>query len=400
MAAFPTNPSVADTHVIGEKTWEWNGYAWDRQASASSSGSHGHTGEDVVDSFNGLTGDVNTSGLVLHVAGISSDNGITLGSGIASTNAIGFSIRNHNGHAFLNTAALNTTIGDVNGDGNGNKILIRDSHNIINLTAATSIGLKSSIVTIEEKLRHDGDTNTHIAFPANDEMTFTTAGVTLAHLTNTFSLQQGLSLDAAGITFPDGTFQSTAGGGGGGSSIGYTAGNTAPAQSDVGTGDFWFENDTGLYYANVFDGTTLGWLQISGIDGATGATGAAGAAGSDGPTLTDVATFSVDSSSAISTGAKTKSLYRVPYNATLTNIDVRASKTGGFTAGVYIAGNDFATPTVNAITGCSLGVSGLTGSSTAFNVSSITAGNFLYLDVLSNNSGSTFAQAFLVFEGR
>ena len=34
--------------------------------------------------------------------------------------------------------------------------------------------------------------------------------MTLAHLTDTFALQRGLSLDAAGITFADGTHQTTA----------------------------------------------------------------------------------------------------------------------------------------------------------------------------------------------
>lgn len=60
-------------------------------------------------------------------------------------------------------------------------------------------------------------------------------------------------------------------------SIGYTAGNTAPTGSN--TGDFWFETDTGLYYAYVWDGSTLGWLQISGQDGTDGATGATGPVG-------------------------------------------------------------------------------------------------------------------------
>ena len=148
--AFPTAGLVADTstHTIGSSTWKWNGYAWDRQTAAVSGDTHGHTGDAVVDSFNGLTGDVTTNALVLPVTGISLSRG---------------------------------------------------------------------------------------------------------------------------ITFTDGTFQSTAA-----FNAGYTAGNTAPAQSDVGTGDFWFENDTGLYYANVYDGTTLGWLQISGQDGATGPTGATG----------------------------------------------------------------------------------------------------------------------------
>ena len=67
-----------------------------------------------------------------------------------------------------------------------------------------------------------------------------------------------------------------------GTSVGYTAGNTAPSGS--ATGDFWYENDTALYYANVWDGSTLGWLQISGIDGSDGATGAAGSQGIQGTT--------------------------------------------------------------------------------------------------------------------
>ena len=110
---------------------------------------------------------------------------------------------------------------------------------------------------------------------------------------------------------PDGTFQSSAASGSGvtgadGTSVGYTAGNTAPVGS--ATGDFWYENDTGLYYANVFDGTTLGWLQISGIDGVTGPTGPAGSGGGgggatyyggDGLTLSTGNTFSIDPTAAI-----------------------------------------------------------------------------------------------------
>jgi hypothetical protein len=57
-------------------------------------------------------------------------------------------------------------------------------------------------------------------------------------------------------------------------SIGFTAGNTAPTSAN--TGDFWYETDTGLYYAYVWDGATLGWLQISGQDGTDGAVGPTG----------------------------------------------------------------------------------------------------------------------------
>ena len=114
----------------------------------------------------------------------------------------------------------------------------------------------------------------------------------------------------------------------------------------------------------------------------------------------DVATFTIDATSAIVTGAKTKSLYRVPYNGTLKNFDVKTSATGGFTACVKIAGSDFATPITGSVTGCSLGVAGFTGSSTAFNQATVTGGQFLYLDVFSNVSGSSAAQVFLTFESR
>lgn len=114
----------------------------------------------------------------------------------------------------------------------------------------------------------------------------------------------------------------------------------------------------------------------------------------------DVATFTIDASSAIATGAKTKSLYRVPFNGTITNLDVKASATGGFTACLKIAGSDFGNPTSGSVTGASLGIAGLTGSSTAFNQATVTGGQFLYLDVLSNQSGSSAAQAFVTFIGR
>ena len=114
----------------------------------------------------------------------------------------------------------------------------------------------------------------------------------------------------------------------------------------------------------------------------------------------DVATFTIDASSAITTGAKTKSLYRVPFNGTITNLDVKASSSGGFTACLKIAGSDFGNPTSGSVTGASLGIAGLTGSSTAFNQATVTGGQFLYLDVLSNQSGSSAAQAFVTFIGR
>jgi hypothetical protein len=114
----------------------------------------------------------------------------------------------------------------------------------------------------------------------------------------------------------------------------------------------------------------------------------------------DVATFTISASSAIATGKKTDSLYRLPYNATLKNVDVKVSATGGFTAGMFIAGSDFGLPATGSLTGATLGVSGLTASSTSFDVTTLTGGNYLFFDVINNDSGSTQAQMFVTFESR
>ena len=76
------------------------------------------------------------------------------------------------------------------------------------------------------------------------------------------------------------------------------------------------------------------------------------------------------------------------------------SDTGGFTAGAFIAGGDFGDPTVGSLTGATLGVAGLTGSSSSFNITTVTGGNFLMFDVINNDSGSTQAQMFVSYERR
>ena len=113
----------------------------------------------------------------------------------------------------------------------------------------------------------------------------------------------------------------------------------------------------------------------------------------------NTATFSLLSSSAIATGAKTTSLHRVPFDATLTKFEMKAG-TGGFSGGIYVAGSDFGLPTTGAVTGCSLGVSGFTGETTVFNSPTITAGNYLYFQVFNNTNGATNAQAFLTYTRR
>ena len=87
LTSFPGSPSIGQKYAIGNVQWKYNGYAWDKEF-------HGHTGEQLVNSISGKTGDIDLcypgltiSGQTLcidntariHVAGISSDGGITFG---------------------------------------------------------------------------------------------------------------------------------------------------------------------------------------------------------------------------------------------------------------------------------------------------------------------------------
>ena len=142
---------------------------------------------------------------------------------------------NADGEKFVDVSTTNVRIGDCDGANNGTSILVRDSHNVITQTAATSITLNTDNVPINSKLSHNGDSDTYLDFSANNTINLTAGGVSLANLTTDgFAFPQGISLDASGITFADGTFQSTAasGGGGGGGitqSIGFILdGNGAP----------------------------------------------------------------------------------------------------------------------------------------------------------------------------
>ena len=203
--AFPKTELVTDTttHTIGANTWKWNGYAWDRQASAVSGDDHGHTGADVVDSFNGLTGDVTTNALVLPVAGISSSGGATFGDPIFVPNT--FNLRNSNGDTVLDVATRNVSIGDVDSAGNATDINIRDSHNAIYLNAPGQIRLNAPDVYIENggHLGSLSDTNTHINFAGSDVKHFLAGGVTYAQGTATgLVLPAGLSA-SGGATFSE-----------------------------------------------------------------------------------------------------------------------------------------------------------------------------------------------------
>ena len=64
---FPNNPSTGLTHAIAEKTWEWNGSAWEKTFSGDGIREIGVTGAGSVSGSSGLQFDSGTSGLTLTV---------------------------------------------------------------------------------------------------------------------------------------------------------------------------------------------------------------------------------------------------------------------------------------------------------------------------------------------
>ena len=111
----------------------------------------------------------------------------------------------------------------------------------------------------------------------------------------------------------------------------------------------------------------------------------------------DVASFTITSSSAISTGAKTNALYRVPYLCEFTNFDIRTNKTGGITLSLRLS-SDPGSPTTGESIPTTLHASGLTASTASFQQGGSIAGKFLHLNVVANAAGATNAQAFLSFK--
>ena len=179
--AFPTEGLVTNVsvHTIGTSKWTWNGYAWDRQI--ASGDIHGHTGDTLVDSFNGLTGDVTTNALILPVTGITSSGGATFDGHITFSGD--HNILNSSGQTvFAIQSGLNVAIGDVGNDGNLTDISVRDSHSEIIANAALRVKLDTPIVNIlgGGVLGSKTDTDTYVNFADSNLTNFVAGGITYA----------------------------------------------------------------------------------------------------------------------------------------------------------------------------------------------------------------------------
>ena len=405
---FPPNASIGSIMSNGSKTWRYDGNVWrridqssgergprgfaGRQGNTGDSGDRGSTGStgatgatgavgatgatgpveefvasfngatgavEGVNSFNGLTGAVTTTDLTLQVVGISASGGITFADGshqnTAAERGYQYTVTNSTPSAgevliqsFLSVIEL-IGIHATDGDGNDLEVLLEEF---------TNKGGSIKFSTLDGKTISQVRSN----YPSLSDRTFNDS-------TKVLTLQQG-----AGTGF---IFEEPNAG-----DVVYMT--MTPNEPNLVTSLGGF---TGAF--QVSDGMNVDEL-VPGI-----------------PVLKqsssytkNTATFTISSSSAIATGKKTDSLHRFPYDATLTGIDVKVNGSGGFTAGAIIAGPDFGNPATSSVTGGTLGIEGITGSSTVFNNTGVTAGGFMFFEVISNDSGSTQAQMFVSYQRR
>ena len=92
----------------------------------------------------------------------------------------------------------------------------------------------------------------------------------------------------------------------------------------------------------------------------------------------------------------------MPHDATLLRLDGKLSSAGNFRGTIDIAGSDFGDPTSSHTEALAFNhtAGGISFDTTTMTTASVTAGNFLYVDVLINNDGVTGAQLFLTYETR
>ena len=490
---FPSSllASVGQKFTYSGQEYEFNGTAWrkvkDRVTSFNGATGaiigvtsvQGKTGDVTltdleithgVETFNGLSGSIDTTSLILPVAGLSASGGITFSDGTFQPTAARSGFRYtmvssgsgmgtpSSGHMDIDKAGEVDTLSINHTDKEGNNLKplfqkLRDNGGYLELmtgdfSQAAVIAIESQsgddeIITSGETTITVGSTISTVQAPFDIEQGLDTVNITDVYLrivpnaANFIREFNGItgSVDTTSLVLPV-TGLSASGGitlsgdlsiagniiaQDNNVAIKNTTGelmisflgsqtiiNNSAVNQDIivkGNGDSQlFVTDAGNNRVGIGTNTPTEKLDVDGVIKASGITLAGGITFADGTqqkTATkDVGTFTISASSAISTGAKTDALHRIPYNATLTKLELKSKATGGMTAAVYISGGDFGNPTTGFVTGATAETTGLTGETTTFGTASVNEGDFVYLHVLANASGTTAAQAFVSYETR
>ena len=361
---FPDGTFQSSAHAPHEFVASFNGATGAIEGVNSFNGATGAI--EGVNSFNGLTGAVSTTDLSLQVKGISASVGITFADG-----------------SFQNTAAergYQYTVSSTTSTDNpsSGECVIDDIVGVVHTLKLS--GTDADGNDLDDLMEYFADVGGNIKYSSLD-------GKTVGQLHSDYTDFSKRSWDGTGkilsITPLSGT-------------------NLAFILEEPSVGDtvyFTIEpNDVNM--VNSLGGFTGSIQASNGLQVVEVVPGQPFF--QQDPSFTkNTATFTISASSAIATGQKTDSLHRFPYDATITGIDVKVNGSGGFTAGAIIAGPDFGNPTTSSLTGGTLGIAGTTGSITGgFNNTSVTAGGFMFFDVVSNGSGSTQAQMFVSYERR
>ena len=229
---FPDSPETNDIHTHVDKSWKWNGTAWERSAATETGNTEGNTGEvayysgkgsiiagataffydgdkvgigtsgptETLDVRGGITASgglyagngATFGGQVQTLSGISCDGllyagaGATFGSDIDVAGDINFnslsSINDGSGNPVLTIQAdRNIEIGDTKAGGNDTSLYIRDSHQHIALTAST-VELNAATVKVDNTIRCLTDSDTEIVFygSGGNKIDFISGGITFA----------------------------------------------------------------------------------------------------------------------------------------------------------------------------------------------------------------------------
>ena len=179
--------------------------------------------------------------------------------------------------------------------------------------------------------------------------------------------------------------------------IGGATGNIQVSGGTTG-GGLTMETIANVGYLGIDSQQTIHMSGISTNAGVTFADGSHLISGKE------VAHFTIQSSSGIAADEKLDALKFIPFNATVKEVGVRTSITGGVTASFVQAGTDpFGAATTGARTLATIEL-GQTGNdfgftSSTISSSAITGSSFVYLDITSISGGITGIQAFMTFEG-